>query len=67
MTLGCMTMKISKLEKLWKEILAHSDEELSIDSEFTRPGIQAFLVDFKKKVEAVNEDYDEKLCRLQLN
>ena len=30
-----------------------------MDSEFTRPGIQAFLVGFKKKVEAVNEDYDE--------
>ena len=37
----------------WKKLLAHSDEELGIDPEFTRPGIEALLENFD---EMLNKD-----------
>lgn len=42
-----------KLAAAWKKLLAHSDEELGIDPEFTRPGIEALLENFD---EMLNKD-----------
>ena len=42
-----------KLATAWKKLLAHTDEELGIDPEFTRPGIEALLENFD---EMLNDD-----------
>ena len=42
-----------KLAAAWKKLLAHTDEELGIDPEFTRPGIEALLENFD---EMLNDD-----------
>mmetsp|Transcript_7781 Transcript_7781/g.13096 ORF Transcript_7781/g.13096 Transcript_7781/m.13096 type:complete len:296 (-) Transcript_7781:65-952(-) len=44
---------ICSLAKAWRELLAHSDEELDIDTEFTRPGIEKLLEKFKESVAAI--------------
>lgn len=41
---------IETLSRAWKEVMAHNDTELGIDSEFTRPGIIALLERFKKTI-----------------
>ena len=41
-----ITDHVQSLAKAWKTLLAHSDAELGIDTEFTRPGIQSLLTDF---------------------
>ena len=40
------------LGKYWATLLVHTDAELGIDSEFTRPGILALLGKFKEEVES---------------
>jgi len=42
-------MVIRLLGFAWMDLLMHTDEELGIDSEFTRPGIEALLRDLAKK------------------
>ena len=37
---------VKPLASAWKALLAHSDAELGIDTEFTRPGILCLLTDF---------------------
>ena len=50
---------LGELADMWKETLAESDAALKIDAEFTRPGVECFLDMFKKRVEEIDEDYDE--------
>ena len=38
------------LGKAWSDLLSHTDEELGIDPEFTRPGTEALLDDFKDSI-----------------
>lgn len=40
------------LGKYWATLLVHTDAELGIDAEFTRPGILALLQKFKEEVES---------------
>lgn len=49
---------VAGLARLWKKVLAKSDEELGIDAEFTRPGVVCFLESFKKAVESMDADCD---------
>jgi len=41
-----MDKHVKPLANAWKALLTHSNEELGIDAEFTRPGVEAFLEDF---------------------
>ena len=43
---------VQALGKYWATLLVHTDAELGIDSEFTRPGILALLGKFKEEVES---------------
>lgn len=43
-----MQKSCKKLAAAWKKLLANTDEELGIDPEFTRPGIEALLENFDK-------------------
>jgi hypothetical protein len=43
---------LSALGRLWKSVLTHSNEDLEIDAEFTRPGVEAMLKDFTKEVKS---------------
>lgn len=36
----------SRLAAAWKALLRHSDQELGIDADFTRPGVEAMLQQF---------------------
>ena len=45
-------MVMSLLAVMWKELLENNDEELNIDAEYTRPGVEEFLRNFKEKIEA---------------
>ena len=49
------------LGKAWSTLLAHTDAELGIDSEYTRPGIEALLNEF---AENVNDVLDRQGCAL---
>lgn len=47
------------LAKAWKQLLGGaSNEELGIDTEFTRPGVEALLEDFQKKLEKQGNESD---------
>jgi hypothetical protein len=46
---------IKSLARMWKNTLKKSNEELGIDSDFTRPGVICLLEEFKKKVEDIDE------------
>lgn len=50
---------LKKLAKLWKSTLAETDSTLRIDAEFTRPGVECFLDEFKEAVEDIDADYDD--------
>jgi hypothetical protein len=43
---------VKSLAVMWKELLENNDEELNIDAEYTRPGVEEFLRNFKEKIEA---------------
>eukprot|EP00594_Rhizosolenia_setigera_P018038 CAMPEP_0178965398 /NCGR_PEP_ID=MMETSP0789-20121207/16261_1 /TAXON_ID=3005 /ORGANISM="Rhizosolenia setigera, Strain CCMP 1694" /LENGTH=253 /DNA_ID=CAMNT_0020650381 /DNA_START=81 /DNA_END=842 /DNA_ORIENTATION=+ len=43
---------VRDLAKLWKAVLKKSDEDLGIDSEYTRPGVLEFLKTFKEEIES---------------
>ena len=44
---------IISLSFMWEAILIYSNEELKIDAEYTRPGIEYLLEKFAEAVEAV--------------
>lgn len=46
---GDMEDMVDELAGIWKDTIQHTDKELGIDAEYTRPGIEAFLEDFKDK------------------
>lgn len=50
---GDMNSMVKNLISLWTALLKNSNDVLKIDSEYTRPGIIAFLEDFKKKIKNV--------------
>ena len=45
---------MASLARMWKNCLAKSNNELELDGEFTRPGLEEFLSSFKKEVENVD-------------
>ena len=45
---------VKKLADEWKKLLKHTDIELGIDSEFTRPGIESLLDEFSGKCDEVD-------------
>ena len=44
---------MQKLGAAWSDLLAHTDAELGIDSEYTRPGVEALLDVFAESINAV--------------
>mmetsp|Transcript_619 Transcript_619/g.877 ORF Transcript_619/g.877 Transcript_619/m.877 type:complete len:520 (-) Transcript_619:127-1686(-) len=42
------------LARTWKNMLSRTDEQLGIDTEFSRPGVMALLEDFKTAVEGAH-------------
>jgi hypothetical protein len=40
---GALNLGIQTLARAWKKLLSHSNVELGIDAEYTRPGIEALL------------------------
>lgn len=49
---------MQNLGKAWSGLLAHTDAELGIDSEYTRPGIEALLRRFTESVNSTLEQVD---------
>ena len=47
---GTLDKAIIKLGKAWKALLKHTSDELGIDPEYTRPGIESLLSKFEEKV-----------------
>ena len=45
---------VEQLAKSWKLMLERSNDELGIDSEYTRPGVVALLEQFKEAIELVD-------------
>ena len=41
---------IDELSKAWKSLLSKSDEELGLDTVYSRPGIEALLSEFAEKI-----------------
>ena len=48
---GDMDDVVLGLANLWKSFIKRSDDDLGIDAEYTRPGVMAFLEDFKESIE----------------
>jgi hypothetical protein len=48
---------LRELAKLWKALVARSDEGLGIGGEYTRPAVKTFLEDFKEEVESQETRY----------
>ena len=48
---GGLCGMVTSLAVMWKELLENDDEELNIDAEYTRPGVEEFLRNFKEKIE----------------
>jgi hypothetical protein len=51
---GDMGGMVKSLAGMWKKLLKNDDEILNIDSEYTRPGVEECLQNFKEKIEAVD-------------
>ena len=49
---GQLDQAITLLGNTWKKLLEKSNEELGIDAEYTRKGIEAFLEDFEELVDS---------------
>ena len=48
-----MQAGVARLGAGWKQLLGtYTDEQMKIDREFTRPGIEALLEEFEKKLKA---------------
>jgi len=54
---GGMDVVVKQLAKWWKSVLAKSDTELGIDSEYTRLGTVAMLEDFQNQIEECPEEF----------
>ena len=50
---------VKKLAHAWRLVLACSDDALGIDPEFTRPGTEALLEDFARKLSDVEDELYE--------
>jgi hypothetical protein len=50
---GACDQAICRLAKAWRKLLAHTDEELGMDTVFTRPGIVKLLENFQKNVSEI--------------
>jgi hypothetical protein len=46
------------LSEAWKEIMAHNNEELGIDMEYTRPGMEKMLINFQKLLNDCVEPFE---------
>jgi len=46
---GGMGGVVKSLAGMWKKLLKNDDERLNIDSEYTRPGVEEFLRNFKEE------------------
>ena len=51
---GDMGDVVKSLAGMWKKLLKNDDERLNIDSEYTRPGVEEFLRNFKEKIAAID-------------
>ncbi len=49
-----MDKALKSLGKYWSTLLAHTDAELGIDADFTRPGVEALLDKFGEKIDCVS-------------
>lgn len=56
---GGMNEFTSGLAGIWKRMLKKSNEDLGMDEEYTKPGVLAFLEQFKGKIESGGESYGE--------
>ena len=52
---------MQQLSMMWSVVLSHTDEELGIDAEYTRPGTEALL---NKFAESINEMLSQQECPL---
>lgn len=52
-----LEQSIACLAKAWKKILAFSNEELNLDGEYSRPGVEALLEQFKEADDLEGGDY----------
>jgi hypothetical protein len=50
MMIGELDKAIQLLGRAWKSLLSHSNEELKMDEEFTRRGIELMLSKFEEEV-----------------
>jgi hypothetical protein len=48
---GELEKVIKKLGRAWKKLLAYDDATLGIDSQFSRPGVEALLEKFEGSIE----------------
>jgi hypothetical protein len=48
---------VQKIAKKWKTMLKHSDAELGIDGEFTRPAVLAKLEQIREQVEDASRSW----------
>ena len=53
---GGMENIVEPLAAMWKTLLAKDDNELGIDSEYTRPGTITFLEDFREMLEECDNE-----------
>ena len=49
---------MAQLAASWKALLRRSDQELGIDAEFTRPGVEAMLLDLEAALRDVEHGDD---------
>ena len=48
---GEVDIAVKKLARAWRTLLALSDTELGVDSQYTRPGVESLLQDFADSVD----------------
>ena len=54
---GDMSDMVKNLALMWKKLLVKDDATLGIDSEYTRPGVEAMLEQFRGDLEGCMEEY----------
>ena len=50
---GECAQAVKRLAATWRDLLAHSNEELGIDPDFTRPGVEAMLDKFASELSTI--------------
>jgi len=53
---GDMGGMVKSLAGMWKKLLKNDDGKLNIDSQYTRPGVEEFLQQFKEMIEDTDMD-----------